>query len=62
MYTFATPPAMQASSGDGLSLRDVIAQVPTDPASVVTLLLLIACLVLVLWTGTRPRGKGGRPA
>ena len=35
---------------------------PTDPASIFVLLLFVVSVVLVLWFGGRPRGKGGKPA
>jgi hypothetical protein len=44
----------------GLTFRQILSELPTDPASVVTVTLLLASLALVVWFG-RPRGKGGRP-
>ena len=67
MLTYATAMLASASallqaSDEGLTFGDLIAAIPTDPASVFTLLLLLGSVALVLWYG-RPRGgKGGRPA
>jgi hypothetical protein len=49
------------STDDGLTFHEILSGIPTDPASIVTLVLLLGAGVIVLWTG-RPRGKGGRPA
>jgi hypothetical protein len=49
------------STGDGLTLRDLLDSLPTDPASVFTIALLVGSALLVLWAG-RPKGKGGRQA
>ena len=61
LAALAAPAAAQAAD-DGLSFGEILADLPTDPASIFTLALLIGSLALVLWFG-RPRGgKGGRPA
>jgi ABC-type Mn2+/Zn2+ transport system permease subunit len=40
----------------------VFSVLPTDPASIFVILLMVVAFVLVLWYG-RPRGgKGGKPA
>jgi hypothetical protein len=54
-------PAIQTASDDGLTLRNILGALPTDPASIFVILLLAGSLALVLWAG-RPKGKGGRPA
>lgn len=48
----------QSTSDDGLTIAEIIADLPTDPASIFVVLLLMASGALVLWAG-RPRGKGG---
>jgi len=52
----------QSASDEGLTLREIIDSLPTDPVSVFTLVFVLSCLGLVLWYGGRPGGKGGRPA
>ncbi len=54
--------AVFAQANDGLSLHKIVASLPRDPASLFTLLLLGGVFGWVLWTGTRPGGRGGRPA
>ncbi len=50
------------TGADGLTFDEVVAELPTDPASLFTIFVLLASLALVFWYG-RPRGgKGGRPA
>lgn len=56
-YTILIPAAFQSTSDDGLSLGEILARFPTDPATVFTILLLTSCLVLVLWAGRR-KGDG----
>ncbi|MDH3271146.1 MAG: hypothetical protein OEN56_07440 [Gemmatimonadota bacterium] len=53
--------AQVGSQSDGLTLHEVVASLPRDPASLFVIALLTGGLVLVLWSG-RPRGKGGRQA
>jgi hypothetical protein len=55
------PPAAQAAD-DGLSLGEILSDLPTDPASIFTLLLAIGSVALVLWFGRPKGGKGGKPA
>jgi hypothetical protein len=50
----------QTAPEGGSTLSRILANVPTDPASVITLLLLVAGFVLVLWFG-RPKGGKTRP-
>ncbi len=58
MYTHASLIlAVQSGSDDGLTFSEMIEQIPTDPATIFTVLLLAGCAALVVWTG---RGKGGR--
>ena len=61
--TYTTLAALaQSSADDGLSLRDVVAALPTDPASLFTLVLLVVSVALVIWFGRSKGGKGGKPA
>ena len=60
MFTMTTLAMLTQSTDDGLTWTEVADSLPTDTASIVVLLLLIASFALVLWTGTRPRGKGPR--
>jgi hypothetical protein len=53
--------ALQASD-DGLTLREIVDAVPTDPAAIFTILLVVGSVALVLWAGRGSSGKGGRPA
>jgi hypothetical protein len=55
------PTAAQAAD-DGLSLGEILSDLPTDPASIFTLLLAIGSVALVLWFGRPKGGKGGKPA
>ncbi len=57
LYAVSFPSSTLAA---GLTFRQVLDEVPTDPASIVTVTLLLTSLALVVWFG-RPRGKGGRP-
>lgn len=52
--------ALQAAD-NGLTIAEVIADLPKDPASIFAICLLLGSMALVLWAG-RPKGKGGRPA
>lgn len=63
MFTSPSMAALaRASANDGLSFREIVESLPTDLASVVTLVLVLGSLALVIWAG-RPRGgRGGRPA
>lgn len=53
--------ALQMGTDDGLTFREVLADLPSDPASIFAIVFALASVALVLWAG-RPRGKGGRPA
>ena len=57
-----TAAILQAAAEDGITLADVQESIPTDPASVFTILLLVASLGLVLWFGRPKSGKGGKAA
>jgi hypothetical protein len=49
----ASPQRTVANTDDGLSLAEVIQSLPVDPASIVTILLLLAFIGGVFWFGTR---------
>lgn len=60
MYVLhALAAAVQSTADDGLSFGDILDSVPTDPASIFTLLLLVGCFGAVVWFGSRSNGKGG---
>lgn len=46
--------ALQASGSEGLSWRTVVDALPTDPLSLVTLLLVVLSVGVVVYFGTRP--------
>ena len=53
---------LQASaSDDGLTFAEVVADLPTDPASIFTITFLFVSVALVMWAG-RPKGGGGHAA
>ena len=65
MYISALAPTaalLQATADDGLTFSDMLAAVPTDPASIFTILLLVGSVGLVLWFGRPKGGKGGKTA
>ena len=61
MYAFASLAllAVQSSTDDGLTFHEVVDQIPTDPVTIFTLLLVFGSVTLVLWAG---RNKGGGAA
>jgi hypothetical protein len=46
--------ALQASASEGLSWGTVVDAFPTDPLSLVTLLLVVVSVGIVVYFGTRP--------
>ena len=46
---------IQAAPEGGSAFSRILARLPTDPASILTLLLLVAAAGLVVWFG-RPKG------
>lgn len=54
--------AVQTSADEGLTFTELLSSLPTDPASLAVLGMLAASFALVLWTGRRSGGKGGRAA
>lgn len=58
MKTFATIVALiQAAPEGGSAFSRVLARLPSDPASIATLLLLVGAAGLVVWFG---RSKGDK--
>jgi hypothetical protein len=55
-YAFAL---LLQSSEDGLTWQEIVDSIPTDPASVFAIVLVLACVSLVVWFG-RPGGGNGR--
>ncbi len=49
--TPGTPPADRTS--DGLTLSEIVQALPTDPASLVALALVVSFFGVILWFGTR---------
>ena len=62
MSTYSSLAALAQSSGDGITIGEIISDLPVDPASLFTILLLLGSLGAVLWFGSRPKGKGGGTA
>ena len=61
MYTLvsASLAVAQSSVDDGLTLREVVESLPSDPASIFVLLLLSASVAFVAWSGRGRKGGGG---
>ena len=63
MYTFASMiSAAQNSADEGLTFSEVLAALPTDPASIAVIGMLLGSVALVVWSGRRSGGKGGKAA
>jgi hypothetical protein len=62
MHTYALLAAVQAasSSDDGLTLVEVLSNIPRDPAAIFTYVLLVVTFGGILWVGRRrkPRRSG----
>lgn len=59
MYSMLTLGVLvQSTADDGLTLAEMLSDLPTDPASVFTILLLVGSLGAVLWFGNRSKDKG----
>jgi hypothetical protein len=50
----------QTTPDEGLTFSEVLSELPTDPASIFTILLLAGSFALVLWFGRPKGGKGGK--
>ena len=57
-----TTATLQSTAEEGLTFSEVLDTLPTDPASIFTILLLVGSLGLVIWFGRPKGGKGGKPA
>jgi hypothetical protein len=55
MKTFAAILALPQATPQGGAASRILSNLPTDPASIATLLLLVAAVALVVWFG-RPKG------
>jgi hypothetical protein len=53
---------LQSPSEDGLTLRDILSDLPTDPVSLFVVVLVVGSVLLVLWAGRPGGGRGGRRA
>jgi hypothetical protein len=63
IWSLATTAAtLQATADDGLTFSEMLDSIPTDPASLFTILLLLASVGLVIWFGRPKGGKGDKPA
>jgi hypothetical protein len=60
-YTTLAALVLQSGSDDGLTFREFLGRLPTDPASVFTTVLLLGAIGLVFWAG-RSKGGGGKAA
>lgn len=49
---------VQSTADEGLTFDEILSDIPTDPASVFTILLLVGSVGAVLWFGNRSNGKG----
>jgi hypothetical protein len=58
VYAVTAVVMLQSGSDDGLSIGELVRNLPTDPASFFTLALLVGSFVLVVWAGRS--GGGGR--
>ena len=72
MYSFvshalvAVAPAVSSVAAsaqeEGLTLSEVVDSLPTDPASLFTVGLMVVFFGMVLWVGRGgPKGRGGTP-
>lgn len=54
--------AAQTATEEGLTFSEIVSDLPTDPASITTILLFLGSVGLVIWFGRPKGGKGGKPA
>jgi len=53
--------ALRFQEGDeGLSFRDFLSSVPTDPAAVFVLILVVGAVAVIIYSGRSGRGGGTR--
>jgi hypothetical protein len=50
---------VQSTTDDGLTFGEILSGLPTDPASIFTLILLFGSIGLVIWYGGSRAGKRG---
>lgn len=56
----AAVPAVVQSADDGTALSGILRHLPTDPASLVALALVIGSIVLVIVAGRSKKSGGGK--
>jgi len=52
---------LQTAPDDGSAFGRILSNLPTDPASIFTLVLMIAAVAAVIWFG-RPKGDKHKPS
>lgn len=62
MHTYLSLAALAQAPGDGLTIGEIVSDIPVDPASLFAILLLLGSVGAVLWFGSRSNGKGGGTA
>lgn len=50
----------QTTPDEGLTFSEVLSELPTDPASIFTIVLVAGSIALVLWFGRPKGGKSGK--
>jgi hypothetical protein len=50
---------VQSTAADGLTFREILSDLPTDPASIFTIGFLLGSVALVVCFGGPRAGKGG---
>jgi hypothetical protein len=50
---------VQSTADNGLAFREILSDLPTDPASIFTLVFLFGSVALVVWFGRPRAGRGG---
>jgi len=54
--------ALRFQEGDqGLSFSDFLAGMPTDPAAVFVLILVVGAIAVIIYSGRSGRGGGAQP-
>lgn len=56
---FPTLAVTAQDTGGGFSMRHVLDTLPTDPASIITLVIAAGAVGLVIWAGRGSRGGDG---
>lgn len=60
LASLASAATLQSTADEGLTLSEVLDSIPTDPASIFTILLLVGSVGLVVWFGRPKGGKGDK--